>query len=721
MKKACSIKILNKGRIIMKITNDFKNSALRRGILVRPKDNKGNANKAIMTATAIELANLGFIVNPIELEGMTSKDLASIVDEARAIMGTDRDMVPVYPGFPQQVEALSTMTLLIEQILHYWSFGLLIPDYPAIARKGLPIEDMLKNARELKVMNATDAAQNIVETLVGNPISMSEEDTNLMEGALEFYKPTIAEIATLVNSSRNAENVQSFVMLVNKTSTLSTNDLLKVVVPASNSLDKLLRVVLGLKTVVAEEKWEGNYLLAVKHLSDNNSRSVRMKSMPRSIRRVIVLNLGYLTKGFYADGLVSCKNLWRKVMTSVHPYDFNLSEDEKRAVDIIHSNIEYKTLNSLIETAMINRDVVTASWLLAKNQPGNLLRRAVALLRLVDNSEEAEILADSIRESSGKAALTTLISAYNGIIVANDTNARVTRVAGLKNTMLEREVTAVEEGFVTMVALAVKDAIVKNLSGKTAPVSNVGVVSTDPVPLVRRDASNTDRYIERGEKITPVGEGEILRMFGHFNNNQLGSGYMDIGAVILNGDMKSLSLCTWDTANEDEVRAWSTYSGDKLVSPGDSAAEYVDVKLDKVAEIYPEAKYIAMTVQSWSGWPINDVDFLAGTMLRSDGESGEVFDARTVATAFKPTTESTQSIPLVVDLNTGEMIWIDSSNGSTGSGVSSSHDDTIGPIVYDELKRPRLTLGELAELYATAHNATMVSEPVNKSELMKLL
>jgi hypothetical protein len=108
-------------------------------------------------------------------------------------------------------------------------------------------------------------------------------------------------------------------------------------------------------------------------------------------------------------------------------------------------------------------------------------------------------------------------------------------------------------------------------------------------------------------------------------------------------------------------------------------------------------------------------------MLRSKPNSGEVFDARSVSTAFKPTTDSTQSVPLAVDLRSGKMVWVDSSNGSTAAGVSSTGDNSIGAIVYDELERPRLTLGELAVLWAKAHGVDIVDEPVNQKELMKLL
>jgi hypothetical protein len=257
------------------------------------------------------------------------------------------------------------------------------------------------------------------------------------------------------------------------------------------------------------------------------------------------------------------------------------------------------------------------------------------------------------------------------------------------------------------------------LKSRTAPTGTVGVLSDVPVPLVRRDLASSDRVLDRGQELTVAGSGDILRIFGHWVNNQSAPGYMDIGVVILDENFGHLAVSTWDTWNIE--REWSTYSGDCLVDPGNDAAEFIDIMLDKLKNRYPMAKYAAMTVQSWSGFPMNSVDFIAGAMLRSNGQKGQVFDARSVATAFKPTTPSTQSVPLAVELSTGRMVWIDSSNGSTQSTMSSSSDTTIGSLVYDEIARPRLTMGELASLYADAHGVAKVDEAVDRDLILSLL
>lgn len=716
-----------------KITAEFRLAALRRGLLV--STTRGASTDAEAFAGAIELANLGFVVEPARLRTVSPETVTATIKQARKIMGADRDMTPIYPGFPAQVQELSTMTLLVEQILHYWTAGALLPNYPSVVRDGLPIADMLRNARELRVVSAAAAARELTTALVSNPVAISVDDKALLNAAMELQKPTVEQVIETVKISRNGENVQSFIAAVAKNSGISRNELALAVIPVVSNADVLLRVVLALFTVsapvnkektsafalsTAETKRVENYTLAVNNLADRHARAVVMLNVPRPVRRAVVAKLGKVSADYKADTLVGRQMLWRKVMTAVHPYDFKLSDAEKRAADIIHSNIEYKTLNSLIEDAMTRREVVAAVELLAENQPGNLLRRLVSLLRLVNNSKEAKFLAKTVRKVGAQSALTTLISAYNGVIAANDNSARVTRVAGLNNTMVNRSaVVKVEEEYIAQLCKALKKAIKENLAKKDAPVGPVPVKSSMAVPLVRRDAATTDREMERGADFAVAGEGDTLRIFSHWNNNQRDSGYMDIGLVILDSNFESLAVLTWNSWAQH--RDLGTYSGDKCVYPGSSAAEYFDLDLKKVRAKFPHAIYAAMTIQSWSGWPTSKVDIIAGAMLRSAPDSGEVFDARSVATAFKPTTDSTQSVPFAVDLRSGKMVWTDSSNGSTASGTSSTNDTSIGSIVYDELERPRLTLGELAVLWAKAHGAEIVDEPVNQKELAKLL
>lgn len=709
---------------IMTDNSNFYNAALRHGILpiaraigTTPDD---IAVPNILNAAAVEFANIGFLVDPTQLSGITITELVYALDAARVIIGADRSMEPIYPGFPQQVENLDTLTLLTEQIVHYITAGAFLPNYPTIQRNGLSLEDMCRRARKLEVKTSADAAMGFIHTLTASKIALSQADRELLAESVKMNTPTLETVEKVLQNARNGENTQTLLLALKKVNTYSNTQLFEIFSKTSDNSDHLLRVVLALYTAPSSERCASKYHEAIVNMSKNAHRLLKMTKMPKNVRRSLVSRFAELSTDFKADRAVAKMALWRMVFRCVHPYDFNLNDSQKRIVDIVHENVEYRSFNSLVEEAFEKKNTTEIVNLLSSNQPGNLLRRLVSILRTANSTEQVEHLCSAVEKIGAGSPLTTLISVYNGVLSCNDSHTRVTRVAGLNNTMIDRkDIVTVPTSFVDEVLKSLRVCLREALRGAPAPKASVGVMSDMKISLVDRDASSTDRVMSRWMKLAPMGNGDILRVFGHWRNNKSTQGYMDVGVVILDDNFEHLGSVTWNSWMGS--RNWAVYSGDKLVYPGDSAAEFIDLKLDALRSESPKAKWAAMTVQSWSGWKMNTVDFLAGVMLRSDlGRRGEVFDARTVETAFKPTTKSTQAVPLVVNVETGEVFWIDSSNGSTAACNSAATDSTVGSIVYDELIRPRLTYGELAELWAEAHNMETTNDPVDIDLIDKL-
>lgn len=702
-----------------KITTQFRHSALRNGVVIR-SSREYEVPDAIRQAAFIEMVNLGFKVDPEDLRGLSTQALTTMIADARNVIGADRNMRPIYPGFPKQVQDLDTITLLVEQILHYWTGGAFLPDYPDVVREGLPLEDMVRTTRDLKVLTAGEASKYFIETLTTRGVALSEDDRDLLTGSVTLAHPDVDEVKAVLSKARNGENIQTLVLALTKENILGANDAVLALAPTATNADQILRLVLAVAATPIAGKEDG-FERAVQNLSDRDARTFTMVSLSRPARRALLARLGEVTDGFKADSLIARSNLWRRVMRMVHPYSIVSDQGAaRRAADIIHENIAHQTLNSIVEDAMTRGDVKKVVKVLSENQPGNLLRRVVAILRLVDNDASASALADAIRTHGARSTVSTLISAYNGIIGVNDKHARITRVAGLNNSIVEADVRHIDKHYISEVAEAVKDALRAVLATKAAPQGPVGLLSKQSMPLVRRDLATTDRSMDRGERLAPVGEGDTIRVFSHWVNTSNESGYIDVGAVVLNGKFESIATVTWNSWREN--RAWSTYSGDKHVRVGDNAAEYVDVNVAALKEAHPKARWVVMTLQAWSGIAFNSVDMIAGVMLRSKPNSGEVFDPRTVSTAFRPTTDAYQSIPFAVDLKTGEMVWLDSSSGSTETGVSAAQDQTVGTVVYDEIARLRMTMGEVATLWAEAHGAeTKPRTSVDRDALVALL
>lgn len=693
------------------ITTDFRRAALRSSVVVRSRAQ--SSSDALVYAAVLEMANYGYRVNPNDIRGMSEKALTAMINDARAIKGADRDMTPIYPGFPQQVQDLPTLTLLVEQIMHYWTAGAFLPNHPTVVREGLPLADIASNVQDLTVLEAGPAARLLIERLTSRGVAISESEAELLRGSVIVARPDVEFIQKVLSTSRNGENIQHLLGAVMKM--FSASELVLMFAPSMRNVDQLLRLALTAMAKPSAPQHSEAADRAITALSDKDAYAVSMNTLSRPARRVLMATLGNLTAGFYADRLILRNRLWRKVMRNIHPYSqIELTIASRRAADIIHENIEYRTLDSSVEAAIADSNASEAIRLLAENRPGALLARCVELLRLPNSSKD---LAAAI--SGVNADVTTLIRSYNAVLGANFDGVRVVREAGRNNRLLDVERKLVSQKKIDRVAPTLLDAISAYLAKTEAPVGPVGVSSVMAVPLVRRDLSNTDRVLDRGTRMPSAGTGDFLRIFSHWINTHNKGGYLDVGVALLNADFDHLTTSTWDTWQQN--REWSTYSGDCLVYPGNSAVEFFDIDLKAVQKLYPTAKYAVMTVQSWSGIPLSKVDMVAGTMLRSAPNKGASFDARTVTSAFSPTTDALQALPLAFDLDTRELIWLDASSGSSQSGVSAAQDATIGPVVRDELSRPRLTMGQFATLWANAHGAVTVDAPVDRDALLALL
>lgn len=702
-----------------KITADFRRAALRRGIIVRP-NRTYSVEPHILNAATIEFANLGYQVTPDALHGLSATALKQALEDARGIIGADRDLTPIYPGFPQQVQNLDTLTLLVEQVLHYWSFGQFLPNYQDVEREGLPLEDMVRADRPLTVEKASKAAVQVIEGLTSQAVAMSDDDKNLLAEALNVITADLDTVARIYATADNRENGDSFLRGVRDTQKIAGDDLFQALAPKTKHLDSLLRLTLLFYTEAASPGSEDDYKVACETMGRKNLPVIHTISMPRASRRALVSAIPGLTRGFNMDRLVARREVWRKIMRAVHPYDLSLTEQERTALDVLHGNTPYRTLNSLVEGHMEDKEADEAVRLLAENQPGNLVRRSAALARIYAALGQApEALVDAITKHCSHVPLTTLISGYNGILVARDTHARLSRVTGQRNSLVERNIVPIPEDAQEALLTAFKDAMRTSLSRSSKPEGSVGVIGKTPVPLVRRDASTTERVMDRGAVVATAGEGDTLRMFSHWRNTGSEADYLDAGVALVSRDFETLDAMSWDTWNS--YREFGTYSGDKLVRPGDSAVEYYDLNLPKLRKKRPEVGWLVFSLISYNGYHVlSELDAVAGMMFRSDAEAGAPFDPRSVVSAFSPTVDARQALPYAFNMDTGEMLWLDSSSGSMATGASISHDETVGDIVRDEL-RPRLSYGELASLWAEAHGVSTSEEPVDRQAILNLL
>lgn len=691
----------------------------------------------------VELLNLGYLVDSSALEGVSENDAQAILRAAREVSGAALNYRPMYPGFPRQVRGLSTLRLLVDQVTAYFVTAMndvagadLDPfagvDRALEVRPGLPLVDLLVAAKPLEVCGVEELPELLVD-VVQKPVAMGASAVSLVRSivavlatpydgtAREDVLDEVLDIGALLPSVSNAENRSHLIRALADAGADRTKLALDGL-SAAQSADQALRVILALYSDSMDENGAEEYERAWLHLSDGHARTVGMFSLPFAVRKKLMHRLADVTKDFYADELLRRRRLWRRVFRYVHPYTLRgLSDGGRRAAEIAQGHREHRTFNSSVEAALTEGDF-NASLALLRQRPGLLMRKLRQLSAMKSRPKDFRELVEVVGDEGVKAQMATLISARNGLAAAmSDVRKSNTRVAGRANVLTEQKKVGTKQGQALVGALdrAMEARIRSRLT--SAPESGIGVIDDEPYSTFDRDAAITDRAMERGTRFSIGADHGVLRIFVHWYNSG-GRTDLDLGALFLNEKFHTVSAITWDSHSSG--RGYATYSGDVQNAPlPDGGTEFIDIDMAKALAQNKGVRYVAMTVLAYTGEQIGKVRNFAGVMLRSDGDVGQLFDPRTVSTGFTMTTNSTSVVPLVADLKTGKIIWLDTDAGHSRGydSITSSSGRTLAQVIEAELAVPRLTYGDLARRVAAAMDVPVLEKAVDRSLIERVV
>ena len=730
---------------------------IRRGLFVARPTAASPSNRIVATTAAIELLNLGFIANPEQLQQLPVEELKQLIATAAQLIGADRTWVPMYPGFPEQVMNISDGAVFFNAITHYLTLRQWRPDEHSKLKTASPRVLALVTPDTLMLVNEWEKAR-----------ALSEADREFVHDLAEYLDTDTAALFQAA-TFRNGENFATALWDVwyatggNQDATLSAG------LDSARNVDDVLRTVL---TVFVDDSERARDLLC------SAEHPVNITPIPRRHRVAIITALARFSNDFNLDLLAHRRHLWRRLMRRIHPFDVTGHQAAQHQLDVIHGNSNYRTLNSRIETALETSDVVEAVRLL-EHTPGNFVRRLDHLMRLATSSrtkdweKKARAIENTARKVLSNVSLTTLISAYNGL-QNRDSRVVVTRVGGRSNKLRERVITKVDAKLLGNVTAALLDGMVARLATAPPPIAPVPVVGDAPVELVRRDASSglrhascgqhlpaqdrdiTDvirmfvpwfgndiypklRHISRGERL-PLPDKDttdIIRMFVH------GFGHdICLGVVFTDTHFQHI-IDSLDYANiiRNPMHGFVTHSGDITnASTQDGMCEFIDITLrhehnhilsrigkkPDFIQKFPSARYAIMSIVSsnkgYNGELFADIDTVAGVMTRTHSMAGQVFEPRTVETAAHVTVRSISAIPLIVDLEQWELIWLDTSIGNQFDGCSMGQQDVLKVAQAEmEATKNRLSVGELMRLWACAHNAKTIDEAADQAQARILL
>lgn len=724
-----------------KLRAEYTKAQLRNGAIVVPRSDKP-AEDTLVHAAVANLASYGVLVNPSELSGADVDYLTHLCSVAREVRGADRTWGTLFPHFPNGVRHSDTLDLFITQIVHYFSYGTIRPAQDNSAASELPIQDMIKGAVKVSCISRYDYVDSVVERVM-SPTALPVQDVFMVLFALEDMNDSeVNSFVDMISCARFTENLSIAHYAVILRAAMKpgnvrahVNDAVMTLLDTVDNADVLLRIILSAYVY----KFTTQPLDIEKTVDDivhlrPCAKGTRVRNVSTRVTKAIVHSLSDVSysKQFPADVFIAHRALWLRVLSSIHAMSVSTNSTSRMILDVLFSNISYKTLNFVVDRGMkdsvYTQEAVTA---LVNNSPGLLLRNIVTLAR---NDFDA-VMSALVKIHGARIPVNTIVSAINAVRLSTRETTDFRRIAGVGTQKIVRQARLNDTQ-----AQALEDALVTNilrpvLARKDAPESAVSIGGASmkiPSSLSTRSATKQDRQrCAQGQRIALPDDGDVIRAFTHWYNNPTERVDIDLGLVVCDGAFTP--LCTWSYDSVyNPIDGYSVGFNDAVVFSGDitnaplpnGASEFYDVSIDNLTDMFPGARYVIMTNVVFSGSStISDVDHYAGVMVRSDADEGATFDARTVTSGSTSGVTSRMSIPLAVDIETREMVWLDTDTGMNHAASSATrHSADIAQVAKDVIDTDMLSVGEILTLWAREHDVDVdESTPVDMDVLSSII
>jgi stress response protein SCP2 len=322
------------------------------------------------------------------------------------------------------------------------------------------------------------------------------------------------------------------------------------------------------------------------------------------------------------------------------------------AFAVIRDGLPFVGFNSRVEQALLTGDVVGAAQAL-EARPGEYARRLDVLLR---KSGEPQAVLQRFAELAPRVSTAVLLQVLAHFKARSEQEwlrvffpkGEVAKVFALRDRRA-----AIAAPIAQQVVQGCEEVLLARFA-QLPPLGRCYVAPTLAsyvVPLAQRAASKTLRTFARGSRI-PMPAGGFVRLFLWWMNGR-SSVDIDLSVVLYDEDYRYV-----DTIAFYNLRGWGAHHSGDIVDAPKGAAEFIDLDLQMLRD--GEVRFVMMCINSYSGQAYCDLpECFAGWMSRTDLNSGEPFEARTVMDRVDLASDTRISLPLVLDLQRHEVLWAD--------------------------------------------------------------
>lgn len=420
-----------------------------------------------------------------------------LVNGLKEITGADKVYNPMYPNFPESVMKKDDFELYFNAIVHYWSFGTLLPYEEKEERAPL------FNTAKVKVLEAGsfNDLNDIFNNLCASKTSLSKNDVDDMIFILNSVKVTLPDEIPF------KENAACVCRLLVDTGVDTDGSLCKKYVKTATDI---LRLITAMS--------DGDVSLA---------ENTKFRNLKRSERRIIMNLLAGC--GNAAEDMNRYAGRWIRVGEKLHPGEFAKNERYTKVVQafgVIRNDGKIQSFAGKVDAAVASGDVNAVVSLL-KKRPGEFARRIDFLLRTFDKDADRKTVIMGFASVAKDVSSTVLLQVREHFINKLNGNddmrvffpkGNLARSYYVKNNKTE----TVSEDAMKMVIAVCESALV-NIYGNREFLGKVYIdeaLKNYTVPFSLRSAGKTMTAVSRGSRIAIDDSAKIIRPFIWWTNTK---------------------------------------------------------------------------------------------------------------------------------------------------------------------------------------------------------
>lgn len=603
----------------------------------------GEKNKQIVATMNKNIEVFGYTMSETlfdKLVHMKAKNREVVYDALvsglKEITGADKVYNPMYPNFPESVMEKDDFELYFNAIVHYWSFGTLLPYEEKEERAPL------FNTAKVKVLEAGsfDDLNNIFNNLCASKTSLSKSDVDDMIFTLNSAKVTLPDEIPF------KENAACVCRLLIDTGVDTDGSLCKKYVKTATDV---LRLITAMS--------DGDVSLA---------ENTKFRNLKRSERRIIMNLLAGCGNAAEDMSRYACK--WIRVGEKLHPGEFAKNEHYTKVVQafgVIRNDGKIQSFAGKVDAAVASGDVNAVVSLL-KKRPGEFARRIDFLLRTFDKDADRKTVIMGFASVAKDVSSTVLLQVREHFINKLDGSddmkvffpkGNLARSYYVKNDKIE----TVPEDAMKMVIAVCESALV-NIYGNREFLGKVYIneaLKDYTVPFSLRSAGKTMISVSRGSRIAIDDSAKIIRPFIWWTNTKDNIIDVDLSVAVFADDWNCLEHVSYNNLESD--RFGICHSGDIINGgpvDGEGVAEFIDLDIEKA--LSAGARYAVFNVYNFSNENFSKMEHAAfGFMIRNDMKSGEIFEPSTVKQRMDLASATTTCIPVIFDLKERVFVWCD--------------------------------------------------------------